>query len=114
MGGRDFEHPSREWRGEWWFLSLPTYVERVVGQEGTAVDVAGGTTADVDGSSVLQFLHQQLVQKGRARDIEQNLRMPGTICAQVIGPQQSSPVHQQAHRSSTYSGVEGRGSGAVG
>jgi hypothetical protein len=52
LPGRDFEHPSREWRGEWWFLSLLTYVARAVGQEGTAVDVAGCPRADVDGPSL--------------------------------------------------------------
>jgi hypothetical protein len=51
---RDFEHLSREWRGELWFLSLLTYQARVVGQEGTAVDVAGTTNIDVDGSSSLR------------------------------------------------------------
>ena len=75
--------------------------------------------AVVDRSTTLSNSNRKVRKEKKSceipgRDIEQNLRIPGTICAQVIGPQQSPPVHQQSHRSSTYSGVEGRGSGAVG
>ena len=33
--GRDFEHLSREWRGERWILSLLTYIWRMIRQEGS-------------------------------------------------------------------------------
>ena len=77
--GRDFEHLSCEWRGEWWFLSLLTYLVRVVGQEGTAVDVAGCSLLDVDGSSVLRRVFAPTISSGSGAGISSMFRSNGEV-----------------------------------
>jgi hypothetical protein len=50
-------------------ISLLTYRVRAVGQEGTAVDVAGCLSVDVDGSSVLRRVFAPTISSGSGAGI---------------------------------------------